>query len=474
MPGGVPCRRTLLVSAGLVAVTAVAIAAVERARRRRKQLLERRRVALRASSRYAAGVLAEAAASQGFKIDPKAACQWGDFARLDWDRLLRGEKDCFRTSCLYLRAGLVRKGMLAYHLKKRKVEGVLPLGFTVDIEDEEDLEGLRKLVVKADASSAKSPQSASTHPTWVAKASNANRGEHLHLAHSPDEVVDLVRKAALEGDDKIVEWVVQRYIHPPVLLHGRKFHLRAHVLVSGCPHSGITRAWLHERSIVALAASVRYDSDVVEEARSKHLTNHCLQESHPAFDESKQILLLEEVVAALSRPDLTQHIISSITSSMASALGAAASAPTGFAPLPQCFELFGADFTLQDRGSELPDVFLLEVNAGPDLGIFGERLRNCCVAMAEDILRVAIEPQVSNEAIMSAPFSTKPESSTCSSATSGTGFGPCLWSSQPRTASLGEELSSFKRRLTIAGQWAKALHEDNGVEVRGPQAQLAQ
>lgn len=473
MPSDAPSRRSLLVGAGVIAATALALAALERARRRRR-LLERRRLALRASSRYAATVLTEAASRQGFALDSKAACQWGDFARLDWDRLLRGEEACCRVSCLYLRAGLVRKGMLAHHLNKRKVEGVLPPGFTVDVEDEEDVEALRKLLVKADANVPRSsPPAWSKQPTWVAKASNANRGEHLHLAHSLDEAVAVVRKAALEGDEKIVEWVVQRYIHPPLLLHGCKFHLRAHLLLSGCPCCGTTRAWLHERSIVALAAAVRYNSEAPEEARCKHLTNHCVQESHPSYDEAKQILLLEEVVSALRTPGLASHILSAIASCLSAALAAAGSAPAGFAPLPQCFELMGADFALEDRGNELPGVFLLEVNAGPDLGIFGARLYDRCVAMAEDILRVAVEPHMQHEACFKDTFAANPERCACSRAITGTGFGDCLWSASPRTGSLGEELSAFKRRLSIAGQWVKALHEDSGVEVRGPQAQLA-
>lgn len=473
MPYDARSRSNVLVGAGVVLATVLALAALERTRRKRCQLRDRRRLALRATSRYAAAVLSEASSKRGFILDSTAHCQLGDFARIDWDCLLKGDDASCRVSCLYLRAGLVRKGMLAHYLKKRKVGGVLPPGFAADVEDEEDLESLRKLIVNTESlGNAGSSQSTSQdHPTWVAKASNANRGEHLYLASSVDELVASVRSAALEGDEKIIEWVVQRYIHPPLLLHGRKFHLRAHLLLSGCPCCGTTRAWLHEKSIVALASSVSYDNDVPGESRCKHLTNHCVQEAHPSFEESKQILLLEEVVAILGMPALATHILASISSALAESLKAAASAPAGFAPLPQCFELMGADFTLEDRGSELPGVFMLEVNAGPDMAIFGKRLYDRCVAMAEDVLQVAVEPYLLHEACATSKFAANPEGCRCAKATAGTSFGACLWSAAPRTGSLGEELTSFKRRLSIAGQWAKALHEDSGVQVRGPQAQ---
>merc|ERR1712125_177062 len=100
------------------------------------------------------------------------------------------------------------------------------------------------------------------------------------------------------------------------------------------------------------------------------------------------------------------------------------------------------------------------------MAVFGKRLQDRCVAMVEHILRVAVEPHISREASVNATFMTNPDRCACARAVNGTGFGACLWSAAPRTRSLNEELSSFKRRISIAGQWVKALHEDCGVEVR--------
>ena len=115
---------------------------------------------------------------------------------------------------------------------------MLPESILEDVEDEDDVGQLRKRLAESEK---REPPAGGV--AWVAKASNANRGESLFLARTAEEAADLVGKAALEGG--VVEWVVQRYVTPPLLVGGRKFHVRAHFLLSGCPRCGTTRAWLH-------------------------------------------------------------------------------------------------------------------------------------------------------------------------------------------------------------------------------------
>lgn len=377
-----------------------------------------------------------------------------------------------------MRAGLVRKAMLAHHLAKRKVSGVLPEGFVADVEDEEDLEALRKRLAswkpakevegsmggstRGDAG----PHAEDSHPSWVAKASTANRGEHLYVGRTADEVVAAMQPAAL--GQGIVEWVVQRYVAPPLLLEGRKFHIRAHLLVSGCTCCGSTRAWLHGKYHVVLVAGVEY-SGFSKDPRT-HLTNHCVQVEDPSYDESRQILLLSELDNIFQRAGLAAHVQSRMEWALGKALSAAASAPTGFYPLPHCFELMGADFVLEDRGTMDPAVWLLEVNAGPDLSIFGQRFQEQCVELVQDVLRVAVEPQLESD-----PPQTFADASQCSckGLASSCGFSGCIWSAAPRASSPAKELAGFKRVLSIAGKWVQGLHEASGVSVRGPQSMLS-
>jgi len=454
-------RWSVAVAVG--ASCAVALLLMEASKRRARR--RRRRLAIRVASPYAQSVLREAAAHLGIMEDAEAPFEWADFGTMQWDRLLSGTELDRRASCLYLRAGLVRKGMLAHRLLKRKVQGVLPESIVADVEDEEDLDSLRQRLESWTEQISGAGMNAEAHPTWVAKASCSNRGEHIFVANTATEVADLLRPVALGKG--VVEWVVQRYVAPPVLIGGMKFHVRAHLLVSGCPISGVTRAWLHSENHVVLVSGTPYSGQCSDHLA--HMTNHCVQVNNPQYDEDRQTLLLAELDDALGRAGVAAHVQHRMEACLADALSATASAPAGFGPLPQCFELFGADFVLEDCGSEEPPrVWLLEVNAGPDLAVFGERLRPQCVKLIEDVLSRAVEPYFDQGA--QGEF-VNAESCSRTSLVSGAGFSKCLWEVPPKTTSAVDELLGFKRRVSIAGNWAKALHESSGVAIRGPQGE---
>ncbi|CAK0853910.1 unnamed protein product, partial [Prorocentrum cordatum] len=154
-------------------------AARPRSEAHRRARRRTRRLAIRTGSPYAAEALREAAAAVGLEVHASAPCVWGDFSLLDWDGLLQDTGDVpsgCRFSCLYLRASLVRKAMLAHYLSKRGADAssVLPEGFVVDLEDESDVEDLRRKLERWPLPPA--APGAAGHPLWVAKASTANRG----------------------------------------------------------------------------------------------------------------------------------------------------------------------------------------------------------------------------------------------------------------------------------------------------------
>lgn len=425
--------RRYFVLGSVVVVAAWSVVAA-----RQRQLQKRRRVALSVGCEYLASSLREALARLNIVEDAAAPCQWHDFAALDWDALLTDSESRHRRSSLFVRASLVRKGMLQHYIMKKRFVDVLPDGFSVDLEDEEDLESLRCRLDTWHAS-AKEQQ----EPFWVVK------------------VIDRVREPVLEG---VVEWVVQRYVAPPELLRGRKFHIRAHMLLSGCPQCGTTRAWLHREYHVALLASEQFSPQ--SEDHHTHITNACFQEHHPQFVRDDQTYLVGELDAMMGRVGLAEHLQARMESALSKALEAASLGQAGFATLPHCFELFGADFALENRGTSEPGVFLLEVNSGPSLAVFGPRLRSKCVCLLEDVLRLAVEPHLE----MAAPQAfVQAANCHCGHASDQSGFGRCLWSAPPRTTSAADELKRMKSRLSIAVSFAKAKHELHSVPVRGPQ-----
>lgn len=63
---------------------------------------------------------------------------------------------------------------------------------------------------------------------WIAKPSITNQGHSICVFDRVSSLAEAVNAA-----EDLREWVVQRYIHPPLLLDGRKFHLRVYALCVG-------------------------------------------------------------------------------------------------------------------------------------------------------------------------------------------------------------------------------------------------
>eukprot|EP00913_Durusdinium_trenchii_P022898 g21499.t2 len=301
----------------------------------------------------------------GITIGP-ASCEWADFARLNWDTFFSDATTLHRRSSLYLRASLVRKGMLAYFLAKKGVVDVMPKTLIADIEDQEDLDHLPRRVSKWMGKESTGDQLAkkSVESGLVLKASNANRGEHIYLVQS-----------AAEG---------------------------------------------------------------------------------------RQILLLSTLKDSKIRPE---ELWPQFTRHLSAALGAAEAGRAGWSPLPQCFELFGADFLLEE--GQQPKAWLLEVNAGPDLAVFGHK-RYAAKRLVRDVLETAVLPFLH---LKEEPF-LQSDRCFCQVAKGGF-FSRELWSQASTTASPLCELKAFQRRLENAARLAKELHSNSKLPLRGPQGEVA-
>jgi len=205
-------------------------------------------------------------------------------------------------------------------------------------------------------------------------------------------------------------FIAQPYIHPPLLIpsapyHNRKFHIRTYVVAAGA-----LRVYVYNR-MLALFASETYappwetcagedeeaDSDeLLQRLRNVHLTNTCVQSSSaaggiaagPQANESVHLL------SSLPLPEgVFEDITLQIQAATAEMFKAAASPPTNFQALPNCFEVFGVDFMVAEDGRSQYTAWLLEVNAFPDFGQTGDELRDVVVkALFEDVAGVVIGP----------------------------------------------------------------------------------
>lgn len=168
--------------------------------------------------------------------------------------------------------------------------------------------------------------------------------------------------------------VLQRYIASPLLLHKRKFHIRAYALAVSS-----LRVYL-ARGSLALCSGTRYRKNDFNTL--SHITNTAFQGLDPHFREDECVLVWEEAtIAPILVKDGTcnsfpeaRSKIAEVTKSMQSItceLFRVYESEFGvFSPIEGCFEHFGLDFLVDDSWN----VYLLEANPGPDFKQTGDRL----------------------------------------------------------------------------------------------------
>ena len=121
---------------------------------------------------------------------------------------------------------------------------------------------------------------------WILKPGMSDRGQGIRLFSTIEELTDIFESFEVDSDDEDAEevegdtsvmtsqlrhFVAQKYVHPPLLVDGRKFHVRTYVLAVG----GL-RVYVY-RDMLALFAAREYSPPWVDDDLTAHLTNTCLQ-----------------------------------------------------------------------------------------------------------------------------------------------------------------------------------------------------
>lgn len=185
--------------------------------------------------------------------------------------------------------------------------------------------------------------------------------------------------------------VLQRYIASPLLLNRRKFHIRAYAVAVSA-----LRVYL-SHDCLALCAGTRYRQNDTGNLFA-HITNTAYQDLDPNFCEDKCVLLWDEHdIAPVLVQDGTcanlaeasrriQKVIEDIEAIVAELFCAYQNEFGVFSPLDGCFEHYGLDFVVDDRWQ----VYLLEVNPGPDFKQTGTRLEGAIENLMASTIDVAL------------------------------------------------------------------------------------
>lgn len=155
--------------------------------------------------------------------------------------------------------------------------------------------------------------------------------------------------------------------------------------------------FVYEKMLILIAAH-KYDLDDTDNIYG-HLTNTARAAEDIHFDEKKFVKVLEDLPQYLvnERPDIAPTIesaievivkikkdIFSITNELFNAFD---NEYTVFAPMNNCFEVFGLDFMVDEN----LQTSLLEVNPGPDFKQTGDKLKTVIEELWEQTIQIVID-----------------------------------------------------------------------------------
>ncbi|OQR85444.1 hypothetical protein THRCLA_10692, partial [Thraustotheca clavata] len=303
---------------------------------------------------------------------------WDEYENLDWKNILSGQ---VIANSYCVRKGLSRKAQLSMFLSKyiRKhpncaLSKAVPPTIVVDLWDAFDsslaelgisfrnrLESCLwevKLLFEDKSKQAK----------YIMKPSASNKGAEVNVFDTYEKFKGIIS----EWTD-IREWVVQSYVERPLLLKKRKFHVRVYVVAVSS-----LQVYVYQNVLLLTSLDPYNPSDT--DNKLSHITNTFQQQDHPNFVEADCVLLLEDMESILSNDrniplSEAKSIISKMMKDIGVITGEVFDAYKGefsvFQPLPNCFEVYGVDFLIDEDFQ----VWLLEVNPGPDFKQTGKRLQ---------------------------------------------------------------------------------------------------
>lgn len=224
---------------------------------------------------------------------------------------------------------------------------------------------------------------------WIVKpAVMTNRGTGISVVNS----VEAVRSIVVKGSRKGRQWIVQRYMETPLLVHGRKFDIRCFVLVTVTQGGKGLRGYLYDHGYVRTSSrrfSLRDLSD-----RTVHLTNDAVQNKSKEYGkyEDGNKLTYPEFAAILDQAHkgdgdrFFTEVVPRIRDLVQASLTATA-ARLNSKRRQSCFELLGYDFMVdQSFGT-----YLIEVNSNPCLELSSPYLAGMLPRLIEHMLQLTVD-----------------------------------------------------------------------------------
>jgi tubulin--tyrosine ligase len=317
---------------------------------------------------------------------------WAEYEAIDWGAAMSPPYRMVPSFCI--RKGLCRKANLAEAVAAYAARHpASPLAAAAPATVVIDTYGafharpgwldLRSALAEALCEAEAAVEGAPPGAAWVLKPSLTNKGAGLSLLAGAAALA-----AAVRAEPDVGQWVLQRYVAPPLLLLGgrHKFHVRLYVAAVGALRVHVFREAL------LLLAPEPFTEDLA--AVAAHVTNTCVGAASPLFSEEAHVRCLSELPALLGggagAGAAAAGLFAAICGVTAHAFAAQEGRVAGFMPLPLGWELYGVDF-LVDAAMR---PWLLEFNPTPDIRQSGARLDGIIGAMLEGLVQLAVDRRV--------------------------------------------------------------------------------
>jgi hypothetical protein len=356
-------------------------------------------------------LITDVSASEDFSVskilaDPKSkALQITPYESIDFEFAAENSKTCLINSYM-IRKALIRKHYLSAtveHWVAKSPDSPLKKhvkrseSFEVDYAEflDDALVEAFDLRESMDRNAQVDESESSKREWWILKPGMSDRGQGIRLFSTMEELQDIFdgweedrpdsddeeeAGEAEDGGDYITtshlrHFVAQPYIHPPLLLDDRKFHIRTYVLCTGSLTVHVYRHMLALFAAKAYSAPWQAPDDI-----ESFLTNTCLQDSP---NENSVRRFWDLPLPAAQRAGIFEQICT-VTGEIFEA--AARAMPIHFQTLPNAFEVFGLDFMVDSTGM----TWLLEVNAFPDFKQTGGDLSGIVQGFWRGVMRVGV------------------------------------------------------------------------------------
>lgn len=232
---------------------------------------------------------------------------------------------------------------------------------------------------------------------WILKPVGLNRGQGIHVVDSIKKCKKLIKQYCFGKEAvlqekveqiKCTQFIIQKYIEDPLLIHGRKFDIRVWVLVN---HN--QDCFFFKEGYIRTSSSPYTTDPAALENEYVHLTNNAIQKNSPnycEFEDGNQLSFedFKKYLKNQGKPeDFFEKVILKKMKNYTKISLESIKKRLNPNKKNHCFEIFGYDYILDAEYN----TWLIEANTNPCLEESSQILKMLLPRMLNDAFKLTID-----------------------------------------------------------------------------------